>query len=86
MTRSKVSPAATRLAASTPPTDSMAACVPDCCAKPVTRSARTWRVAMEEMPRIKGAVMRCLLPGSGWPRLCVQLYTCCRLWAAAAQT
>jgi hypothetical protein len=57
ITTSNISPADTRLAASTPPTDSMTVWMPDCCANPANRSASTWRVAMEEMPRRAGVVM-----------------------------
>lgn len=50
MTTSKASPACTRLAASTPPTDSMATRVPERRWNASTSSASTKRVAMEEMP------------------------------------
>jgi hypothetical protein len=51
-TTSKASPALTRLAASTPPTDSMTTLWPVCRSNASTRSASTWRVAIDEIPVI----------------------------------
>ena len=48
-TPSKASPACTRLAASTPPTDSISTAMPDTCSQASANSANTWRVAMEEI-------------------------------------
>ena len=63
-TMSKASPACTRRAASTPPTDSILTAWPVCFSKADASSASTWRVAMEEM-QVIGVVsgMRAF-----WPR------------------
>ncbi len=55
-TTSNGSPACTRLAASTPPTDSISTTQPERCSNAPTRSARTWRVAIDEMPVIFGVI------------------------------
>ncbi len=71
-TRSKASPAATRLAASTPPTDSKLTSAPHCPCQAAARSASSKRVAIEEMPVRRGVGMA----GSGLKRG--------GLWAAPA--
>src|SRR4051794_21568803 len=49
-TKSKASPAATRFAASTPPTDSTATACPERCCQACASSLSNWRVAMDEIP------------------------------------
>jgi hypothetical protein len=50
MTTSKASPAATRLAASTPPTDSISIATPAAWRYAAASSASSSRVAIDEMP------------------------------------
>ena len=64
-TTSNGSPARTRLAASTPPTASIATRLPVSCSYGCVSSASTRRVAIEEMPVI-GCAMDVLLAGGGF--------------------
>src|SRR3954470_2408903 len=55
-TMSNFSPARTRLAASTPPTASIATDLPAFCWYAPESSARSWRVAIDDMPTISAAM------------------------------